>query len=226
MQLKSFLTPILLGIVSLVACSSYETAAPNQSLPIPDATTSITAGDLRIGAMDELVIDFFGVSDLNGTYQVDFQGKLKLPLIGDVNAVGMTATELAIELEQRYSETYLQDPDISVNVLESVGRRITVDGSIASPGLYPITGRITLLQAVALAGGPSDGANPRKVVVFRQINKERHAAAFDLIAIRNGAATDPEVYGNDIIVVDGSAARATYGEVLKSLPLVALFMAF
>ena len=129
-------------------------------------------------------------------------------------------------MEERYEQNFLQDPDVSVTIEQSVGRRITVDGSINSPGLYPITGNLTLLQAVAQAGGPADGANPRNVVVFRQINGQRHAAAFDLLAIRNGKAEDPEVFGNDIIVVDGSEARQTYGEVLRSLPLIALFMAF
>ncbi|MEM9571905.1 MAG: polysaccharide biosynthesis/export family protein [Pseudomonadota bacterium] len=195
-------------------------------LPIPDATTSITPADLRIGPMDSLDISVFGVSDLDGTYQVDFEGLLKMPLIGEVPAVGKTAGELSVILEQKYEESFLQDPDVNVIIVDSVGRRITVDGSINNPGLYPVTGSMTLLQSVALAGGPSTGANPKKVVVFRQINGERHAAAFDLVAIRSGEAEDPTIFGNDIIVVDGSEARATYGEVLRSLPLIALFMAF
>ena len=80
--------------------------------------------------------------------------------------------------------------------------------------------------AIAQAGGPTSGANTRKVAVFRQVNGERFAAAFNLDAIRSGDADDPEIYGNDIIVVDGSEASETYGEVLRSIPLIALFMAF
>lgn len=217
----------VLAVSLLSSCSTNSVSGDvGGNLPIPDSTTSITQGDLRIGPMDMLDIDVFGVDDLGGTYQVDFQGLLKMPLIGQFNVMGMSANELSQNLEQRYGETYLQDPDVSVTIADSVGRRITVDGSISSPGLYPITGEISLLQAVALAGGPTESANPRKVVVFRNVNGERHAAAFDLVAIRNGSNDDPDIFGNDIIIVDGSEARRSYGEVLRSLPLIALFMAF
>ena len=84
----------------------------------------------------------------------------------------------------------------------------------------------TLLQAIALSGGPSDNANTRRVVVFRQIEGKRHAAGFDLKEIRQGNAEDPIVYANDIIVVDGSEARRTYGEFLRSVPLLALFFIY
>lgn len=211
--------------VLLAGCQS-PSAEYGTDLPIPDATVSISPADLRIGPMDTIQVEVFGVSDLDGSYQVDFEGKLKLPLIGVVPAVGKTAGELAFELQTRYGETYLQDPDVNVTIVDSVGRRITVDGSVNSPGLYPITGDVSLLQAVTLAGGPSQGANPRKVVVFREINGERHAAAFNLLSIRNGNSDDPQIFGNDVIIMDGSEARQSYGELLRSLPVLAFFLAF
>lgn len=228
-DVKIFICLVSLAVLTACTSGGSSTATAGDAstrLPIPDVTSSITPADLRIGPMDSLEISVFSVADLDGTYQVDFEGLLKMPLIGEISAAGKTAGELSIELEQKYEENFLQDPDVNVVILESVGRRITVDGSIKSPGLYPVSGNMSLLQSVALAGGPAQGANPRKVVVFRQINGERHAAAFDLVAIRNGTAEDPMIFGNDIIVVDGSEARATYGEVLRSLPLIALFMAF
>lgn len=217
---------LITGLFLAAACASSGSNGEFESLSIPDATSSVAAGDLRIGQMDMLEVIVFGVPDLNGTYQVDFDGNVRLPLIGDIPAIGQTPGELAVQIEHLYEESYLQDPSVTVNVIESVGRRITLDGSINSPGQVPITGSLTLLQAVALGGGPTDSANPRRVVVFRQINGERHGASFDLVAIRDGDAEDPQIYGNDIIVVDGSEARRTYGEVLRSLPLVALFLAF
>lgn len=197
----------------------------DRELAIPDTTTSVSIGDLRIGALDLVEVEVFGVDSLNGTYQVGFDGQLKLPLVGEVQAIGKTPSELSYLLEERYGSKYLQDPDVSVAIIESVGRRITLDGSVKKPGLYPVTGTITLLQAVALGGGPSADANPKKVVVFRQIDGKRHAAAFDLVAIRNGNGEDPDIFGNDIIVVDGSNLGETYLTVIRSVPLVALFMA-
>lgn len=226
MDYRSSLATVLVGIVLIAGCASSGNGDYAEELPIPDSTTSVTRGDLKVGPMDTLQVSVFGVNELDGSYQVDFDGFVRLPLVGEVSAVGKTASELAVELEQKYEERFLQDPDVNVTIADSVGRRITLDGAVSKRGLYPVTGGMTLLQAVALGGGPTPGANPSRVLVFRQINGERHAASFNLLKIRSGEANDPQIYGNDIIVVDGSEARATYGEVLRSLPLVAFFLAF
>lgn len=213
-----------LTLVGLTGCANSEVAAPNQSLAIPDSTTSITAGDLRIGPMDMLEISVFGVDDLDGTFQVDFTGNIKLPLIGEVRAVGLNASELAAVLEDRYGASYLQNPDINVTIEESVGRQVTVEGAVNSPGLFPVRGRLSLLQAVALAGGTSSDSNPKNVILFRDIEGERHAASFNLVAIRRGEADDPTIYGNDIVVVDGSDLRENYRDLIRSAPLLALLV--
>ncbi|MCR9271111.1 MAG: polysaccharide export protein [Hyphomonadaceae bacterium] len=212
------------GLMWLGACATGETAAPNQSLTIPDSTTSITAGDLRIGPMDMLDVTVFGVAELNGTYQVDFTGLIKLPLIGEVRAVGLNSSELAEDLERLYGETYLQDPDVTVTIAESVGRQVTVEGAVSSPGLFPVRGRLTLLQAVALAGGTTSRSNPKNVFLFREIEGERRAASFNLVAIRKGEADDPQIYGNDIVVVDGSDLRENYRDLIRSVPLLTLLV--
>jgi polysaccharide export outer membrane protein len=174
--------------------------------------------------MDMVEVKVFGVDELNGSYQVDHLGRIKMPLIGEVVAKDYTALQLASILEQRLEENYLQDADVTVSVQDSDRERVTIEGSVGRPGMYPVEGRIGLLQAVALAGGPSQSANPRKVVIFRQVEGQRMAAGYDLTAIRKGEAEDPVVFGNDIIVVDGSEARQTYGEILRSIPLLSLFL--
>ena len=213
-----------LTLVGLTGCANSEVAAPNQSLAIPDSTTSITAGDLRIGPMDMLEISVFGVDELDGTFQVDFTGNIKLPLIGEVKAVGLNSSELAAVLEDRYGATYLQNPDVNVTIEESVGRQVTVDGAVNSPGLFPVRGRLSLLQAVALAGGTSSSSNPKNVILFRYIEGERRAASFNLVAIRRGEADDPIIYGNDVVVVDGSDLRENYRDLIRSAPLLTLLV--
>jgi len=224
----------LLGLLvlafALAGCQSADVSRSagqtTATLSVPDTTLPIQSGDVRIGPMDLLEISVFGAPDLDDSYQVDFEGKLKLPLIGTIPAAGFTASELATHLERRLGETYLQAPDVTVRVSEASKRFMTVDGSVENPGMYPVEGQLTLLQAIALSGGPSDNANTRRVVVFRQIEGKRHAAGFDLKEIRQGNAEDPIVYANDIIVVDGSEARRTYGEFLRSVPLLALFFIY
>jgi len=215
----------LLLALSLGACQSGG-GGKAANLAVPDSTSPVQSGDLRIGPMDLLEISVFGAPDLDDAYQVDFEGSLKMPLIGSFKAAGYTATELATYLEGRLSERFLQDPDVTVRITESQDRLVTVDGSVAKPGMYPVRGQLTLLQAIALSGGPTDNANTNRVIIFRQIEGKRNAAGFDLKAIREGKADDPIVYGNDIVVVDGSEARRRYGDFLRSVPLLALFLIY
>ena len=197
-----------------------------QSLSLPDTTLPLISGNARIAPLDLLEISVFGAPDLDNSYQVDFEGKLKMPLIGSLHAAGYTASELAANLEGRLEEKYLQNADVTVRITEVRKRYLTVEGSVKNPGMYPVDGQLTLLQAVALSGGATDGANPKRVVIFRQIEGKRHAAAFNLVDIRKGDAEDPVVYANDIVVMDGSEARRTYGDFLRSVPLLTLFVLY
>ncbi|HIG21946.1 polysaccharide biosynthesis/export family protein [Henriciella sp.] len=208
------------------ACSTGASSNTNvaQSLPLPDTTTIARTGDIRITPLDMLKIRVFGVEELNGEYQVDHLGRMKMPLVGEIEAEGYTAFELASELERRLEGEYLQDADVSVTIEDRLREQVTVEGSVNKPGMFPVKGEIGLLQAVALAGGTSDLANPRKVVIFRQVEGQRVAAGYDLTAIRRGEADDPRVFGNDIIVVDGSEARRTYGDFIRAVPLLGLLI--
>ena len=218
---------LAMSLLIFSACqSSGDKAHLEQELSVPDSTSVVQSGDVRIGAMDVLEISIFGAQELNNSYQVDFEGILKMPLIGSFDARGFTAAELATNLEDRFKEKYLQDPNVTVRITETKNSLITVDGSVSKPGMYPVEGQLSLLQAVALSGGPTEGANPKRVIVFRQIDGKRNAAGFDLTQIRAGKAEDPLVYGNDIIVVDGSEARKAYGEFIRSVPLLALFLVY
>jgi polysaccharide export outer membrane protein len=106
---------------------------------------------------------------------VDLTGKISLPLIGEVAAADRTAAELDRALTQKFGERYLENPDVSVAIKESALRNVTVDGAVETAGAYPVAGPVSLMQAVALAGGTSEDANPRRVAVFRQIEGQRQA---------------------------------------------------
>lgn len=186
----------------------------------------VQTGDLRIGPMDLLRISVFGVDELDGEYQVDTLGTVKMPLVGEMSAKGYTAIEFSRKLEQRLGETYLQNPDVTVVIAESNGEQITVEGSVTKPGLYEVPGQLSLLQAIALSGGPTLSANERKVAIFREVENQRQVAVFDLKAIRKGDMPDPQVYGNDIIVVDGSQTRENYRDIIRAAPFLALFAVF
>ncbi len=91
-------------------------------------------------------------------------------------------------------QKYFEHPDVSVAIKQSTAHVVTVDGAVNQAGQYPVGGPMTLIQAVALARGTTEDANPRRVAVFRTIGGQRQAAAFDLTAIRRGEASDPQIY--------------------------------
>lgn len=195
----------------------------DQALSIPDTTFELTARDELIQPLDVVDVSVFDVDKIGGEFQVNLDGKFKMPLVGEVTAEGLTPFELAAYIERRLGEEYLQNPQVNVRVKESEGEKVTVDGSVKRPGQYSIRGKTTLLQAIALSGGASENSNLGRVVVFRQVSGVRKAAAFDVKKIREGKSEDPEIYGNDIVVVDGSDLKGGYREVLRSIPLLLLF---
>ncbi len=193
----------------------------------PDAPAVATLEeDYRIAPMDTLKINVFQVPDLSGDFEVDLTGNIAMPLIGNLKAVDKTARQLQRDVAQRLGAKYLQNPDVAVGVKSSTRRSVTIDGAVRAPGMRPVTGPLTLIQAVSMAGGTDDNANPHRVAVFRQIGGQRMAAAFDLVSIRRGKAEDPKIYSGDIIVVDGSNVRALQREILGALPIIGFFRPF
>ena len=182
--------------------------------------------EYRVGAQDLLEVSVFQVNDLNRTVRVNSNGEISLPLIGVVQAGGNTVEELESLIAQKLSGEYLQAPQVSVFVKEFTSQRVTLEGAIAKPGIYPITGRTSLLQALAMGGGPTDLANLEGVVVFRMVDGKKMAAAFDLKQIRGGNVEDPQIYGDDIVVIDQSGARTGLRRILETLPVFNMFRVY
>jgi polysaccharide export outer membrane protein len=163
---------------------------------------------------------------LSDDYDVDLAGHISLPLIGEVEAANLTTAQLDTVLTEKLGEKYFEHPDVSVGVKKSVGRLVTVDGAVKDAGSFPALGNLSLMQAVALAKGTSEDANPHRVAVFRTIGGKRQAAAFDLVSIRRGQAQDPAIYPGDIVVVDGSSIKTLQKQIFQALPVIGLFGPF
>jgi len=179
--------------------------------------------DYKISALDVLDVSVFQVPDLTKTVQVSSGGQISLPLIGTVTASGKTAGGLEKEIAAKLGAKYLQSPQVSVFVKEYTSQRVTVEGAVNKPGIYPMTGRTTLLQTIALAGGLDRVADPRGIVVFRQVDGKRTAAKFDLPEIRTGKASDPVVAGGDVVVVDQHGGKTALRGIRESLGIFGMF---
>ena len=118
--------------------------------PVETATRTDTT-DYRLGAGDRVRVTVFGQQDLTGIYSVDGSGNLAFPLVGQVRAAGLTGSELQGALVASLSPKYIKDPSVTVEVLSY--RPFYILGEVRTPGSYPYVFGMTVLHAVALAGG-------------------------------------------------------------------------
>lgn len=198
---------------------------PVTTLPEPDPRAAI--GDLSpayyIGPQDKLDIAVYQLPEVTKIVTVDQAGQIALPFVGAVLAGGHTPAEVRAEIASRLGQTVMKHPDVTVAVSESVGQRITVEGAVTQPGVYPVQGKSSLLQAIALAKGTNNIANERLVAVFRTINNQKNAAIFDVKMIRDGQVADPVIYGNDTIVVEKSKGKMLLQTLIGVLPVFNAF---
>lgn len=175
----------------------------------------------RIGPLDKLTIDVFGIDDFSQReFQIDAGGRISFPLAGTIEAAGKTPAELELELEERLRQVYIRDPQVTVNLKETVSQVITIDGQVQKPGLYPVIGRMTLMRAVATASGLGEYAQEDHVVIFRTVEGQPMAALYNLAGIRRGLYDDPEVYASDVIIVGDAHARRLFKDALQVLPVL------
>lgn len=192
-------------------------------LPAPAAGDTIPRQrEPRIGAFDKLTVTVFGVPELTTAGTVDSNGGFNMPLVGAVPAQGLTSGEFAAEVRQRLAR-YVRDPQVNVLIDQAVSQQVTIDGSVARPGVYQVTGDTTLLRAIAISGGMTEDALKREVLIFRTVEGKRMVARFDMNDIRGARAEDPQVFGNDVIVVGNNSNRSLFRDAIQAAPLLSLF---
>jgi polysaccharide biosynthesis/export protein len=200
------------------AASAQKIFAENQSLTGSEQNT-----DYEIAALDVVEVTVFGVPEMSRTAQVSTNGVITLPLINAVTAGGKTQSQLEREIARKLEANYLQSPQVTVFVKEYNSQKITVDGAVKKPGIFPVSGSTSLMQSIALAEGLNAVADPSGILIFRIVGEKRLAARFDLNQVRSGEIKDPILKAGDIIMVDESATRTTLRDVKEALPLSGLF---
>jgi polysaccharide biosynthesis/export protein len=161
-----------------------------------------------VGPFDKLLIDVFGIEELsNKEVQTDAGGRISFPLAGVIDAAGRTPAEIEAIIEERLRGRFVRNPQVTVNLKETVSQVVTVEGQVKEPGLYPVVGRMTLMRAVATAKGLTDLAEKEDVLIFRTVNGQQLMGQYNLKAIQRGNYDDPEVFANDVVVVGNSSRR-------------------
>jgi polysaccharide biosynthesis/export protein len=161
--------------------------------------------DYTIGPQDVLAVTVFGEPDLSNKYTVEQDGTFTFPLIGRVKAGGVTLRGLEQELKTKLADGYLRNPQVNVSIETYRSQRILVLGEVRAPAEYQLNGDMTLLAALARAGGPTPAAGHEAVIV----RPPHHAAA----------AGDGKTPGEaDIIRIDLTALQA--GSLALNIPLL------
>lgn len=197
-------------------CALGQAPAPVQST-MAGVDTKAPLPNAPIIPLDHLAITVFREPDLSvSDVMVDETGHVALPLVGSFMAAGKTANALSGEIAGKLKE-YLTQPEVAVALKQAATREVTVTGSVVQPGVYPIDGRVTLLQAVALARGPSPVASMDQAFIFRTNNGQRTAARFNLDAITKGKESDPEVVSGDTVAIGSSGFKTAWRDVLETV---------
>lgn len=182
------------------------------SLPSPGAAAG---GGQVVKVGDKVRVDVFGVDELDREASVDGSGRLTLPLVGGVQAAGLTSDALQSRLVQLYGARYLQNPELTVTVDQTV----TLDGEFRKAGFYPVSGNSTLLRVVAAAGNFTDIGDPNNVFVYRTIGGQDYVAQYNVADIRAGKRADTAIYGGDVVVAFPSGMRVLGSNLSSALGL-------
>ena len=165
---------------------------------------SVPSQNYYIGIGDLLQIEVYGEPDLTKEVRVLTDGSISFPLLGSSEAAGLTVSELENDIRTRLGEKYLVNPQVTVFVKEF--SRVFVFGEVKNPGSFPLSGKMTVFEAITLAGGFTEVANPSKVKVVRQENGGEKALVVDIEKLikKGDTSEDQELEANDRVIVSRS----------------------
>ncbi len=219
--------------LACAGCAASSPIMPGVANSLPDAAMgqndyiSAVGTSYLLRPADKLSVTVFREEELSlPEVVISAEGRISAPLVGAVQAAGMTVEQLETRLEQMYDARYLRSPDVAVNVLEYASHVVTVEGSVEKPGLYTFRPGTRLTGGIALAAGPTRVANVRQVAVFRQTPEGTLIAKFDYAQVRAGSMLDPVLQPGDRVVVGTDNLSQTWQDFLRALPAFGLFTQF
>ena len=161
---------IVLALILLATAPGWGQAAETTAAPaVPAAAVRVSAAapGYLIGVGDVLRINVWKEPDLTLEATVRLDGMITMPLLGDVPAAGRVPSQLASSLVAEL-DAFVEKPRVTVSVAQATSARIFVVGQMMRPGEFPLTGRMTVLKALALAGGFKEFARPDSIVIVRE----------------------------------------------------------
>jgi polysaccharide biosynthesis/export protein len=181
------------------AAQSSQAPSVNQAR---SANTVATDPDYKIGPQDMLRIDVWKEPDISRVVPVRPDGKITLPLVNDVQASGLTTTQLAAKIAEGLKK-YITNPQVTVGVTEINSRKVFVSGEVSHPGAFPLLPNMTVLQALSTAGGFTQFAREKKIYILRMEDGRQVKHPFNYKEAVSGKNIEQNIIleGGDIIVV-------------------------
>lgn len=209
--------PLWVGLLLLLALIparvTAKDASPAQApqasqVQAPEASASAAAKSATndpnyvIGAQDVLDVNVWKNPELTRTVPVRPDGKISLPLLNDVQAAGLTPSQLAAQINTGLRK-FVTDPQVTVIVNQINSQRVYILGEVMRAGAYPLLPGMTVLQALSSAGGFTQFANMKKIYLLRQVNGAQQKFPFNYKEVLSGKRTDENipVSPGDTIVV-------------------------
>ena len=206
--MQAFRTPAFLRALAIVACLGAATAC---------AQALAQSAREVIGPGDTVRISAYRYPDLTTEARLSEDGKLNVPLVGEMSLKGMTPGEAARRIEERMkSGKYINNPQITVTVLQARSRLVSVLGLVKNPGRYVLDGTSAKISDVIAMAGGLDPNGSEKVIVQRHGHGKAQPVSVDLASIIEGDSTkNIQVQGGDSIFVPRAPVVYVYGEVSK-----------
>ena len=156
------------------------------------ASEMTESGDYLIGAGDLIEIVVWKNPEVSGEFRIRPDGKFSMPLVGDILAEGMTTDLVSMQVEKKL-KLFIDAPFISTIVRDTSSNRIYILGEVARPGAYPIDSSLSVLQALAMAGGLTEFADRNKLLLVRGTGKDQEKMTINYTGILKGSADEDNV---------------------------------
>ncbi|MBU1899373.1 polysaccharide export protein [Myxococcota bacterium] len=195
---NAYITLFFLSLF-LVSCSG------NQRIkmpPMPDTKILLQGASLGVG--DVLEVRVYEEKNISGLYRIEADGTFTFPLVGNVKALNLTPSALAVDLKNLLKDGYLRDPQVSVFVKEFNSKKIFVLGEVSKPGTFKYEENMSIVQAITLAGGLKQLAAEERVVLTRKINEKEEKFIIPFGSIGLGKEENILLQPGDIIFVPES----------------------
>ena len=187
--------------------SADVTVADLSELPAPDEA-------FLLRPLDRIGISVFGQEEFNRDLEISPDGDISLPLVGRLQAAGLSPMELETRIENQLRDRYIRNPSVSVRLDRAASQQVYVGGQVKSPGGFAYRGELTLQRVINLAGGVTVDAKKDDVLVQREVDGVRYIGVYNITAIERGNYEDPRLYPGDNVIVGDSPNRRRLATIL------------